>query len=117
MKKSEIKTIHILFGDNDFIRAFDWIGRITLYTLIRNNICGEQMLEDSETIEKFVKSLIPTALQFVQYNCGKYDDEEVEESIDYFKSIKFYYNDPAKSLLTDMDTLFIDLENNLFKII
>jgi hypothetical protein len=62
MRKEEIKNILIIHSDNDFVRVWNWIGKVTLFTLKNKNICDEEMLEDSEDIEKFVRSLLPTAI-------------------------------------------------------
>ena len=66
MKKEDIKRIMIVHNDNDFVRTFDWIGKVLLETLINKNICAEEMLEDSEDIEKFVYDLLPVAIEFAE---------------------------------------------------
>ena len=49
MKREDIKTIMIAHHDNDFIRTWDWIGKVVLMTIISDeNICGEKVLEDSD---------------------------------------------------------------------
>ena len=54
MKREEIKNIMIVHHDNDFVRVWDWIGKVVLMTLFNDvNICGCKILEDSEDIEKF----------------------------------------------------------------
>ena len=101
MRKEEIKKIMIVHNDNDFIRIWDWIGKITLLTLKTKNLCFEEMLEESEDIEKFVHSLLPTAIEFTQYRVAKYEDcsryRDIEESelnrlTSEFKNIRFKYN-------------------------
>jgi hypothetical protein len=62
MRKEEIKNILIIHSDNDFVRVWNCIVNVTLFTLKNKNICDEEMLEDSEDIEKFVRSLLPTAI-------------------------------------------------------
>ena len=98
MRKEEIKKIMIVHNDNDFIRIWDWIGKITLLTLKTKNLCFEEMLEESEDIEKFVHSLLPTAIEFTQYRVAKYEDysryRDIEESelnrlTSEFKNIRF----------------------------
>ena len=133
MKKEEIKKIMIIHNDNDFVRVWDWIGEIVLKTLTRN-ICGEEMLEDSETIEEFVLSLLPTAIEFTQYKVGKYENwymrlyqyekycrykditkDEVDRLSDYFKNVKFIYNFDETDdnfRFGGSETLIIDLEEN-----
>ena len=102
MRKEEIKRIMIVYSDNDFVRVWDWIGKVTLTTIIEDtNICGSKVLEDSDDIEKFIHSLLPTAIEFIQAREDKYTDflryenidkEEVIRLTDYFKDIKFKYN-------------------------
>jgi hypothetical protein len=104
--------------DNDFVRVFDWIGKVTLMSLLELNICGEEMLETSDDIEAFIHSLLPTAIEFAQYKCGRpqiFEEKHVNWlSKEFFKGIKFKYNFDE----TDEDYIFggselliIDLEN------
>lgn len=124
MRKTEIKNIMIVHSDNDFIRVWDWIGKVMLLTLVNDNVCACKVLEDSEDIEKFARSLLPTAIEFLQYKEDKYakfcrykniSDKELARLTDYFNDIVFKYNFDE----TDGDwefggseTVIIDLENN-----
>ena len=124
MRKEEIKKIMIVHNDNDFIRIWDWIGKITLLTLKTKNLCFEEMLEESEDIEKFVHSLLPTAIEFTQYRVAKYEDysryRDIEESelnrlTSEFKSIRFKYNFDESDddyVFGGSEMLIIDLEKN-----
>ena len=124
MKTSEIKNIMIIFSDNDFVRVFDWIGKITLSTIKNKNICDEYMLEESEDIEKFIYSLLPTAIEFTQYKVGKYErycryndikKEDVKWLSDEFNNIDFVYNFKETDDVYGLggcETLIIDLEKN-----
>lgn len=101
--------------DNDFIRAWDWIGQVTLATIKNDtNCCGESVLETSEDIENFVRSLIPTAIKFIQYR------EDIRTSIlsslkQHLNKAKFKFNfedsDPDWEF-GGSETLIIDLEKN-----
>lgn len=104
--------------DNDFVRVFDWIGKVTLMSLLELNICGEEMLETSDDIEAFIHSLLPTAIEFAQYKCGRNRQTLEEDKLiylsSYFKKMRFKYNFDE----TDEDYIFggselliIDLEN------
>ena len=123
MRKKEIKTIMIVHNDNDFVRVWDWIGKILLETITNTNVCNEEMLEDSETIEDFVFSLLPVAIEFIQYKACRYEDyvrykdiskEEVNRLSEYFKNVKFVYNFDKKTnddwIFGGSETLIIDLE-------
>ena len=123
MRKEEIKTIMIVHNDNHFVRVWDWIGKILLETMINTNVCNEEMLEDSETIEDFVFSLLPVAIEFAQYKACRYEDyvryediskEEVKRLSDYFKKVKFVYNFDKETndnwIFGGCETLIIDLE-------
>ena len=124
MRKEEIKKIMIVHNDNDFIRIWDWIGKITLLTLKTKNLCCEEMLEESEDIEKFVHSLLPTAIEFTQYRVAKYEDysryRDIEESelnrlTSEFKNIRFKYNFDESDddyVFGGSEMLIIDLEQN-----
>ena len=124
MRKEEIKKIMIVHNDNDFIRIWDWIGKITLLTLKTKNLCFEEMLEESEDIEKFVHSLLPTAIEFTQYRVAKYEDysryRDIEESelnrlTSEFKNIRFKYNFDESDddyVFGGSEILIIDLEKN-----
>ena len=125
MRKQEIKKIMVVFGDNDFIRVWDWIGSVTLTTIKNDtNICGSKILEDTEDIEKFIYSLLPTAIEFIQAREDKYgnnkmyndiDKEEVLRLAEYFKNVEFNYNFDEKEydwILGGSETLIIDLEKN-----
>mgnify|MGYP003472537070 FL=1 len=124
MRKEEIKKIMIVHNDNDFIRIWDWIGKITLLTLKTKNLCFEEMLEESEDIEKFVHSLLPTAIEFTQYRVAKYEDyskyRDIEESelnrlTSEFKNIRFKYNFDESDddyVFGGSEMLIIDLEKN-----
>jgi len=121
MKKDDIKTIMIVHNDNDFVRVWNWIGKILLSTLIDKNICNEEMLEDSEDIEKFVLSLLPIAIEFAQYKVGKYEkynryrdisDDELNYLVSEFKKVKFKYNfdkNDSDFKFGGSETLIIDL--------
>ena len=101
MKREEIKNIMIVHHDNDFVRVWDWIGKVVLMTLFNDvNICGCKILEDSEDIEKFIHSLLPSAIEFIQEredryaNYVRYNDiskEEVIRLTNEFKNIKIKY--------------------------
>ena len=122
MKKKDIKNILIVHSDNDFIRVWDWIGKITLMTITNTNICGCEVLEDTEDIEKFIHSLLPTAIEFIQYKENKYtkpnryqniDRNEVDRLTEYFDKIKFVYNFNETNeyyLSGGSETLIIDLQ-------
>ena len=124
MRKEEIKKIMIVHNDNDFIRIWDWIGKITLLTLKTKNLCFEEMLEESEDIEKFVHSLLPTAIEFTQYRVAKYEDysryRDIEESelnrlTSEFKNLRFKYNFDESDddyVFGGSEMLIIDLEKN-----
>jgi hypothetical protein len=124
MRKQEIKKIMVVHNDNDFVCVWEWIGNITLITLKTKNACGEEMLEESEDIEKFIHSLLPTAIEFTQYKISKYEDysryrniEEIELNrlVSYFKNIRFKYNFDESDddwVLGGSETLIIDLEKN-----
>ena len=124
MKTSEIKNIMIIFSDNDFVRVWDWIGKNVLFTIKNKNICDEYMLEDSETIENFVHSLLPTAIEFTQYKVGKFEDycrykdidkEYVKLLSDSFHYVGFVYNFKETDDVYGIggcETLIIDLEKN-----
>lgn len=115
----------VVFGDNDFIRVWDWIGSVTLTTIKNDtNVCGSKILEDTEDIEKFIYSLLPTAIEFIQAREDKYgnnkmyndiDKEEVLRLVEYFKNVQFNYNFDEKEydwILGGSETLIIDLEKN-----
>jgi len=100
INRKDIKNIMIVFNDNDFIRAFDWVGKITLYTLKKKkNICNGKILQDTEDIESFVYSLLPTAIEFIQYREDKsttrYNEinkSQLDYLCKYFNNVKFKYN-------------------------
>lgn len=119
MLKKDIKNIMVCHYDNDFVRVFDWIGKITLTTLLETNICGEEMLETSEDIEAFIHSLLPTAIEFTQYKCG-YNRQTLEEDTltylsSYFKRMRFKYNFDYETddeyISGGSELLIIDLQN------
>lgn len=123
MKKEEIKNIMVIFSDNDFIRVFDWIGKVTLMTITNKNICGCEVLEESNDIENFIKSLLPTGIEFLQYREDKFAKycryEEVEKEtinrlIDYFSGICFVYNfdENFNDEYGGCETLIIDIQKN-----
>jgi hypothetical protein len=123
MKKEEIKKIMIIHNDNDFVRVWDWIGKVAIMTIPNDNICGCMVLEDSDDIEKFILSLLPTAIEFLQYREDKYtkfvryrdiSKEEVKRLADYFNDVTFKYNFDETDNDWDFggsETLIIDLEN------
>ncbi len=123
MRKEEIKNIMVVFNDNDFVHVFDWIGKVSLMTIQNNNICGCMVLEESNDIENFIKSLIPIGIEFLQYREDKYADycgyddvtkKEVDRLTKEFKDIRFVYNfdDKFNGELGGSETLIIDLQNN-----
>lgn len=120
MKKEDIKNIMFCYFDNDFVRVFDWIGKVTLMTLLEQNICCEKMLKTSNDIELFIYGLLPVAIEFVQYKCGNYSNDNLA-NINYlvseFTERGFKYN---FDYLTDEDYIFggselliIDLEKKI----
>jgi hypothetical protein len=124
MRKEEIKRIMVVHNDNDFVRVWDWIGKVALMTIPNDNICGCRVLEESEDIEKFIHSLLPTAIEFLQCKEDKYADycryedvskEEVDRLSKYFGSVRFKYNFDESDNDWEFggsETLIIDLEKN-----
>lgn len=125
MKREDIKNIMIIHSDNDFNRTWDWIGKVVLMTITNDvNICDDKVLEDSDDIEKFVYSLLPSGIEFLQYRTDKYADycrykdvskEEINKLIEYFSQIKFKYNfteNDCDWISGGSETLIIDIENN-----
>ena len=124
MRKEEIKRIMIVHNDNDFVRVWDWIGKVSLMSINNDNICGGKILEDSDDIEKFIHSLLPTAIEFIQAREDKYADycryesiskDEVVRLAECFKNVRFKYNFDYTDndwAFGGSDTLIIDLENN-----
>lgn len=123
MKKTEIKNIMIIFADNDFVSVFDWIGKVALNTITNNNICDRAVLEDATDIENFIKSLLPTAIEFLQYRTDKYAKFCRYENItnaklvdlvnSFISNIEFVYNsDDIAFYINECETLIIDLELN-----
>lgn len=124
MKTSEIKTIMIVHNDNDFVRVWDWIGKVVLFTIKNQNLCGEDLLEDSEDIEKFIQSLLPTAIEFTQYRVDKYESycryenisqDEVKSLLDSFSTVRFKYNFDVNDqdwIFGGSETLIIDIDSN-----
>jgi hypothetical protein len=122
MIKEDIKKIMIVHNDNDFVRVWDWIGKVSLMTILNDNICGCKVLEDSEDIEKFIHSLLPTAIEFLQYREDKYSEfvryrdiskEKLDNLTNYFKDVRFIYNfEETDTNWIDggSETLIIDLE-------
>lgn len=126
MTKKEIKRIMIVHNNNDFVRVWDWIGLVTLSTIKNKNDCYEEMLEQSEDIEKFIKSLLPTAIEFVQYRIDKFasfsrykdiENDELKTLTEYLiENTKFKYNfseTDSDWVFGGSETLIIDLENNI----
>ena len=125
MKKVDIKTIMIVHSDNDFTSAWNWLGNVVLESM--NNITphGEEMLEDSNDIERFVKKLIPIAIEFAQYKTDKYkpfpryrniNENELISLTKYFDDIKFKYNfdklNDDDYIFAGSESLIIDFQNN-----
>lgn len=111
MKKEEIKNIMVLYNDNDFVKVWDWIGKVSLMTILNDNFCGGKVLEESDDIERFILSLLPTAIEFLQYREDRYADfcryeniseTEVDRLSKYLSNIKFKYNFDE----TDEDYIF-----------
>ncbi len=124
MRKAEIKNIMVVFADNDFVCVFDWIGKVALNTITNNNICDCAVLEESTDIENFIKSLLPTAIEFLQYRTDKYakfcrytniSNTELDDLVKYFNNIEFIYNfskDHEYYIEGGSEILIIDLELN-----
>lgn len=125
MKRDDIKKIMIVHNDNDFVRVWDWIGKVTLFTIKNDtNICNSKVLEDSKDIENFIKSLLPTAIEFLQYREDKYAEfcryrdiskQDVSMLATEFDNIKFEYNFSERNpdwIYGGSETLIIDIENN-----
>ena len=123
MKREEIKKIMIVHGDNDFLRVWDWIGNVTLSTIVKDiNICGGKILEDTDDIEDFIYSLLPTAIEFIQKKEDKYtpfvrykniSGGDLQRLVDINKNIIFKYNFSETDedwLFGGCETLIIDLE-------
>ena len=124
-----IKTIMVTFHDNDFITTFDWIGKVVLMTINTNvNLLGDKVLLNSNDIENFIKSLIPSSIEFIQYRterCGDSDgffqyrhisEDEVIRLSKSFDDISFKYNFDEYTdndfLYAGSESLIIDIENN-----
>ena len=119
VKREEIKTIKINFYDTDFIRVFDWIGKICLFTILEDtNVCWGKLLEDTVDIEDFVHSLLPTAIEFIQYKEDKYSEfvryeeiskDELVRLVKEFTPLEFVYNDIDDS--SNGESVVIDILN------
>lgn len=119
MKREEMKTIQINFYDTDFIRVFDWIGKICLFTILEDtNVCWGKLLEDTIDIEDFVHSLLPTAIEFIQYKEDKYSEfvsyeeilkDELTRLVKEFTPLEFVYNEIDDS--SDGESVVIDILN------
>ena len=119
MKREEIKTIKINFYDTDFVRVFDWIGKICLFTILEDtNVCWGKLLEDTVDIEDFVHSLLPTAIEFIQYKEDKYSEfvryeeiskDELTRLVKEFAPLEFLYNEIDDS--SDGESVVIDILN------
>jgi len=125
MRREEIKKIMVVHNDNDSIKAFDWIGKVVLMTInLETNMCGGEILEESDDIEKFIHSLLPSAIEFIQYREDKYADycryrdvsrDEVLRLTNCFEKIRFKFNfDDSDDdwLFGGDETLIIDVEGN-----
>lgn len=119
MKKIELENIMVLHHDNDFCSVWEWIGEITLHTLKTKNHTGDEMLEDTKDIEKFILSLLPTAIEFALYRTSKYrniEKDNLNTLVDYLKHVKFRYNFDRTTdgdyIFGGSETLIIDLKNN-----
>lgn len=110
----------VVHYDNDFVRVWDWIGKVMLHTLTEKNICFEEMLETKTDIEDLFYSLLPIGIEFAQYRAGldqrpldkSYLDQLIRE---FHKSIRFKYNFTQYDSDWEMggsETLIIDLEKN-----
>lgn len=110
----------VIHHDNDFVRVWDWIGKVILQTLNEKNICFEDMLETSDAIEDLFYSLIPIGIEFTQYRCGENQRPLEKSHLDYLtrefiKTINFKYNFTMFDQDWEMggsETLIIDLEKN-----
>lgn len=116
--REELKTIKINFYDTDFIRAFDWIGKILLFTILEDtNVCWGKLLEDTVDIEDFVHSLLPTAIEFIQYKEDKYTEfvryeeiskDELTRIVKEFVPLEFVYNEIGEGF---GESIVIDILN------
>lgn len=111
--------ITVEFNDSDFIRVFDWIGKIALSSINKKNICDEKILEQKDDIENFIKKLLPLGIEFIQYNFDKITKKELKRISEIFaKNIKFHYNcDDSEFCFHKSEALIIDLKNKKYYII
>lgn len=123
LKSNEIKRMMIVHSDSDFCRVWDWIGKITLNTINSENYCGENILEDTDDIERFILSLLPTAIEFIFCRVDKYNDgdwyndvdaAEIDRLNNHLRRVVFKYNfedDDYDYEFGGSETVIIDLEN------
>lgn len=93
MKTSEIKNIVLVYNDSDYVRVWHWIANVLLFTVKNKNLCDENMLVNSDDIIRFVKSLIPTALEFAQYRTDEYKLGCNTSDIDYIANRLMKYTE------------------------
>lgn len=99
------------------------IGKVALMTLLEDNCCDDKVLEETQDIENFIKSLIPTGIEFLQCRTDKYaeycryrdiDKAELERLTGFLSRAKFKYNFDETDgdwVFGGCETLIIDLEN------
>ncbi len=125
IKREDIKRIMIRHSDNDFISVWDWIGKVFLMTINKDSNLFWPILEEQVDIENFIKSLIPTGIEFVMYRTDKYnskysryrniDSAELQRLVEHVSRVEFKYNfdyTDGDWIYGGHETLIIDIENN-----
>lgn len=126
MNRKDIKTILISHSDTSCNIMWDWIGRVVIETITNEWSPHSHPLLSSEDIEKFIKDLIPIAIEFIWIKSGnirkdiensvEIDKSELLRTKEHLSKAKFIYNfkhDDPEYKYKLSECLIIDLENNI----
>lgn len=114
IKKEDIKRMMIAHHDVDFCCVYHWIGKVLLHTLTETNCRDEEMLPDSNSIEKFARSIIHAAV--ICTTTRPITDDEICKTANYVRTqMSFTYNftdDNEDYKYGGSETVIIDLNIN-----
>lgn len=119
-----MKNIVIIGFDNDFMDALDFIAKSLLLFVNKETLTGNTILTTKDDVLSFIKSMLPTAIEF---GCYRVTDEYNSER--YRKIEKTELDRLVRSILEDIKLFvdadlqdhngyehhIIDFENNTFK--
>ena len=111
MRRNIIQSIAIVLGDNDF--------QCTFFPLLESLVVGYEFSPDNFEDKEYIKTVILEGIRFFymlnQSKSSDYNEEKLNQIVDYLKRIKIYFDEDAINDYMEVDhdngAWFVHLES------